>query len=88
MQPGVTKLGISISSQRRFLRYWARLLDGKDPRSPELLQGTTRRRMVRIEWVRIKGRGLPKGPKGRFMGVGNDKIAVQVSFFFTSLEQN
>ncbi|GAA5827034.1 hypothetical protein JCM5353_001844 [Sporobolomyces roseus] len=74
MQPSVTKLGISISSQRRFLRYWARILDGKDPRS----EGGKKRRMVKIEWVRVRGVGLPKGPKGRFLGVGNDKIAVQV----------
>jgi len=58
------------------LRYWARILDGKDPRS----EGGKKRRMVKIEWVRVRGVGLPKGPKGRFLGVGNDKIAVQVSF--------
>ncbi|GAA6025729.1 hypothetical protein JCM11491_000708 [Sporobolomyces phaffii] len=81
MKPGVKHLGVSISSQRRFLGYWARLLDGDDPRSssPPITTTTATRgkRLVVLEYVRVVGPGL-KGPKARFAGVGNDKIAVQV----------
>ncbi|GAA5942617.1 putative phosphatidylinositol-3,4,5-trisphosphate 3-phosphatase [Sporobolomyces koalae] len=74
MKPGVKNLGVSISSQRRFLRYWARLLEGDDPRSSQV--GPPQRLIV-LEYIKVTGDGL-KGPQGRFMGVGNDKIAVQV----------
>ncbi|GAA5846662.1 hypothetical protein JCM3766R1_005800 [Sporobolomyces carnicolor] len=76
MKPNVKNLGVSISSQRRFLRYWARLLEGDDPRSTESA-ATARRRLLVLEYVKVTGDGL-KGPQGRMFGVGNDKIAVQV----------
>jgi hypothetical protein len=74
MKPNVKNLGVSISSQRRFLRYWARLLEDDDPRSK---RDTSSKRLVVLEYVKLFGDGL-KGPKGRMFGVGNDKIAVQV----------
>ncbi|GAA5954209.1 hypothetical protein JCM3765_005320 [Sporobolomyces pararoseus] len=85
MKPNVKNLGVSISSQRRFLRYWARLLEGDDPRSA--LSNFEPKRLVVLEYVRVIGDGL-KGPQGRMFGVGNDKIAVQVWRYKDSVAQN
>ncbi|GAA5899962.1 putative phosphatidylinositol-3,4,5-trisphosphate 3-phosphatase [Sporobolomyces salmoneus] len=85
MKPNVKNLGVSISSQRRFLRYWARLLEGDDPRS--LPSTTSGKRLVVLEYVRVIGDGL-KGPQGRIFGVGNDKIAVQVWKYKNSIVDN
>ncbi|KAI5481233.1 phosphatidylinositol-3,4,5-trisphosphate 3-phosphatase [Pseudohyphozyma bogoriensis] len=83
MKKSATSPGISISSQRRWLGYWCRLLKGEDPRiRPEALKDeegeqesgkkVDKRRMVEIEWVEVDG-GL-EGTWGLF---GSD-FAVRV----------
>ncbi|GAA5977879.1 hypothetical protein JCM5350_006206 [Sporobolomyces pararoseus] len=88
MKPNVKNLGVSISSQRRFLRYWSRLLEGDDPRStPSIKSEPLKKRLVVLEYVKVIGDGL-KGPQGRMFGVGNDKIAVQVWRYKDSVVDN
>lgn len=72
MAPGTTSRGVSISSQRRWLGYWGRLLEGRDPRPKELGEGKMRK--VKLDFVRIWG----KGPSGVARKLGGDRIAVQV----------
>lgn len=72
MAEGTTSRGVSISSQRRWIGYWGRILDGRDPRpavSPRIEM-----RKVRLEGVRIYGPGL-EGVAGK---VGHGKVSAHV----------
>ncbi|ORY84087.1 protein-tyrosine phosphatase-like protein [Leucosporidium creatinivorum] len=87
MAPGTSSRGVSISSQRRWIGYWGRLLEGRDPRididEPLGASGGEGKRMrkVRLEFVRIWG----KGPQGVTRRLGGDRIAVQVFRYRDSL---
>lgn len=70
MSPGAKKYGVSIASQRRFLRYWVRLLQNDDPRP----MGRARR--IVLESVRVFGPGI--SGLGKVLSGGNQKMAVQV----------
>ncbi|GAA5886065.1 hypothetical protein JCM3774_005716, partial [Rhodotorula dairenensis] len=74
MSPGAKKYGVSIASQRRFLGYWVRLLENRDPRQAP--QAVTKPRRIVLEYVKVFGPGL--GGMGKVLSGGNDKIAVQV----------
>lgn len=72
MAPGAKSYGVSIASQRRLLGYWARLLDGEDPRSP----APGDRRRVVLEYIKVSGKGV--SGLGKLAAGGSDRIAVQV----------
>lgn len=78
MAPGTKARGVSISSQRRWLRYWARMLDGQDPRPrPSLTSvASSPMRLVRLEYIRVH---LTEGQSGWTTRLlGSDHISVQV----------
>lgn len=78
MAPGTTSRGVSIASQRRWIGYWGRLLEGQDPRPKGSLPYkplTSNMRRMKLEWVKILG----PGPSGVTKTLGGDRIAVQVS---------
>ncbi|GAA5900881.1 hypothetical protein JCM5296_002205 [Sporobolomyces johnsonii] len=82
MAPGTKSLGVSISSQRRWIGYWGRLLSGDDPR-----RGGEEPRKIVVEYVKVKGPGL-KGAAGKVVGGGKDRIAIQVWRYKDSIAAN
>ncbi|TNY22633.1 hypothetical protein DMC30DRAFT_414918 [Rhodotorula diobovata] len=80
MAPGAKSYGVSIASQRRLLGYWARLLDGEDPRSP----APGDRRRVVLEYIKVSGKGV--SGLGKLAAGGSDRIAVQVYRYKDSIE--
>ena len=72
MAEGTTSRGVSISSQRRFIGYWGRILDGHDPR-PKVSPNVKMRR-VRLEGVRLHGPGL----EGVASKLGHGKVSAHV----------
>ncbi|GAA6063568.1 hypothetical protein JCM10212_003147 [Sporobolomyces blumeae] len=97
MAPGTKSLGVSISSQRRFLSYFGRILSGDDPRSVPPAVGITangsatagapKRRIV-LEYVKVRGEGLKGGPANSVLGKARDRIAVQVWRYKDSIAAN
>ncbi|SCV69212.1 BQ2448_2232 [Microbotryum intermedium] len=82
MAPGTTSKGVSIASQRRWLGYWARILDRQDPR-PRVVEDKSLRK-VRLEWIKIHG----KGPKGLWAKLGGERMAVQVFHYRPSISSS
>ncbi|GAA5918901.1 hypothetical protein JCM1841_006669 [Sporobolomyces salmonicolor] len=82
MAPGTKSLGVSISSQRRWIGYWGRLLSGDDPR-----RGEEEPKKIVLEYIKVKGPGL-KGAAGKVVGRGQDRIAVQVWRYKDSIAAN
>jgi hypothetical protein len=77
MSPGAKRYGVSIASQRRFLGYFCRLLEGDDPRTRlSLSSPPPPPRRILLESITITGAGL-KGA-GKILSGGKDKMAVQV----------
>ncbi|KAM0751185.1 phosphatases II [Meredithblackwellia eburnea MCA 4105] len=72
MRPGTSSQGVSISSQRRFLSYFARTLSGRDPRPKLAGKG---QRIVKLEFIRIVGDGMMGIAKGVF---GGSQVACQL----------
>ncbi|GAA5853527.1 hypothetical protein JCM9279_001302 [Rhodotorula babjevae] len=81
MAPGAKSYGVSIASQRRLLGYWARLLDGDDPRRAAAGAGG---RKVVLEYVKVSGKGV--SGLGKLAAGGSDRIAVQVHRYKNSIE--
>lgn len=71
MKPGSTSRGVSIPSQQRLLRYFARTLSDRDPRPPP----TDPMRIVKLEWIKLVGPGMTRVAKSI---LGRRQIAVQV----------
>jgi hypothetical protein len=72
MSPGAKRYGVSIASQRRWLGYWCRLLQGEDPRDSTL---ESKKRVV-LEYVNVTGPGLHG--VGKVVAGGNERLAVHV----------
>ncbi|GAA5984463.1 hypothetical protein JCM10908_003357 [Rhodotorula pacifica] len=83
MSPGAKKYGVSIASQRRFLGYWVRLLEGKDPRQ---LPDAHRPRRIVLEYVKVFGPGL--SGMGKVLSGGNEKMSIQVWRYKDSIAAN
>ncbi|SCZ97310.1 BZ3500_MvSof-1268-A1-R1_Chr4-2g07129 [Microbotryum saponariae] len=82
MAPGTTSRGVSIASQRRWLGYWARILDREDPR-PRVVEEKSLR-TIRLDWIGIRG----KGPKGLWGKLGGERMAVQVFHYRPSISSS
>lgn len=77
MSPGAKSYGVSIASQRRFLGYFARLLEHNDPRSPlSLSSPPLSPRRILLESITIVGPGLAGA--GKVLSGGKDKLSVQI----------
>ncbi|GAA6012785.1 hypothetical protein JCM10207_005359 [Rhodosporidiobolus poonsookiae] len=79
--------GVSIASQRRFLGYFARLLEGQDPRVPLWLgQPAPPPRRILLESISITGPGLSGA--GKVLSAGSEKMAVQLYRYKDSIAAN
>ncbi|GAA5853140.1 hypothetical protein JCM8547_000215 [Rhodosporidiobolus lusitaniae] len=78
MSPGAKSYGVSIASQRRFLGYFCRLLEGNVSRVPPSLDPPSppSPRKIVLEYIKITGPGLQGA--GKVLSGGKDKMAVQV----------
>ncbi|KAK4046356.1 Telomerase protein component 1 [Microbotryomycetes sp. JL201] len=74
MAPGTTSRGVSIASQRRWLRYWARMLDGEDPRA-NTKDGVDQPRTSKLIQIRILLKEDSASWTRKLLG---DHISVQV----------
>ncbi|KAM0791038.1 hypothetical protein ACM66B_004334 [Microbotryomycetes sp. NB124-2] len=75
MAPGTSSRGVSISSQRRWLRYWARILDGDDPRASLLAREPTSIRTARLVQIRVLLKDDSAGWSRKLFG---DHTSIQV----------
>ncbi|KAL8290123.1 hypothetical protein RQP46_003062 [Phenoliferia psychrophenolica] len=78
MKPGTTARGVSISSQQRFLQYFARTLSDRDPRPPP----GSPIRLIKLEYIQINGPGMSGIAKSI---LGGKQIAVQLRRYKDSI---